>query len=163
MKLAKLYSNQPDIFSSVEFTRLSALNVVLAEIRLPENRRKDTHNLGKTTLGRMLDFGLLSGRDPKFFLFRQFDLLAISSSFLRSSWQYGSYLTVRRSVAEPSRVAFKKHVVGHQDFSTLPAQGWDHSDVPFERAKDLLDGLLDWRALKPWPIEEPRLFPSLPG
>ena len=27
---------------------------------------------------------------------------------------------------------------------------WDHQDVPFDRARDLLDGLLDWRALKPW-------------
>ena len=27
---------------------------------------------------------------------------------------------------------------------------WDHHDMPFERARDMLDGLLDWRALKPW-------------
>ena len=68
MKLSRLYSNRPDEFSPIEF--VSGLNVVLAEIRLPENRKKDTHNLGKTTLGRMLDFGFLAGRDANFFLFK---------------------------------------------------------------------------------------------
>lgn len=61
MKPSKLYSNKSDIFVPIEFT--PELNVVLAEIRLPENRNRDTHNLGKTTLGRLLDFGFLAGRD----------------------------------------------------------------------------------------------------
>jgi hypothetical protein len=68
MKLSRLYSNKPDLFEPVEFVQ--GLNVVMAEIRLPENRNKDTHNLGKTTLGRLLDFGFLAKRDPKFFLFK---------------------------------------------------------------------------------------------
>ena len=72
MKLSRLYSNKPDLFEPVDFAR--GLNVVMAEIRLPENRDKDTHNLGKTTLGRLLDFGFLAGRDPKFFLFKHLDL-----------------------------------------------------------------------------------------
>jgi len=32
----------------------------------------------------------------------------------------------------------------------LPRSGWEHQDVPFDRARELLDGLLDWRALSPW-------------
>jgi uncharacterized protein YydD (DUF2326 family) len=48
MKPSKLYSNRPGAFAPVEFE--PELNVVLAEIRLPENRNRDTHNLGKTTL-----------------------------------------------------------------------------------------------------------------
>jgi len=68
MKISKLYCNKPELFGPIEF--LPGLNVVMAEIRLPENRKKDTHNLGKTTLCRLLDFGFLEGRDPKFFLFK---------------------------------------------------------------------------------------------
>ena len=68
MKLSRLYTNRAAVFSAVDFT--SGLNVVFAEIRLPQNRKKDTHNLGKTTLGRLVDFCLLSGRDSKFFLFK---------------------------------------------------------------------------------------------
>ena len=48
MKLSRLYSNKPDLFESLDFAQ--GLNVVMAEIRLPENREKDTHNLGKTTV-----------------------------------------------------------------------------------------------------------------
>ncbi len=68
MKLSKLYSNQHQVFSPVKFN--PGLNVVMAEIRLPENRKKDTHNLGKTTLGRLLDFCFLSKRDRNLFLFK---------------------------------------------------------------------------------------------
>ena len=80
MKLSRLYSNKPELFSPVEF--VSGLNVILAEIRLPENQNKDTHNLGKTILGRMLDFCFLSGRDPDFFLFKHFELFKAFVFFL---------------------------------------------------------------------------------
>lgn len=148
MKPSKLYSNRPAAFAPVEFE--PELNVVLAEIRLPENRDRDTHNLGKTTLGRLLDFGFLAGRDAKFFLFKHLDRFEDFVFFLEIELTDGGYVTVRRSVAEASKVAFKKHAARHQDFSTLPDIEWDHFDVPFERAKELLDSLLDWRALKPW-------------
>jgi uncharacterized protein YydD (DUF2326 family) len=148
MKPSKLYSNKPSAFAPVEFW--PDLNVVLAEIRLPENRDRDTHNLGKTTLGRLLDFGLLAGRDANFFLFKHFDRFEDFVFFLEIELLDATYVTVRRSVAEASRIAFKKHAARHQDFSTLPDLEWDHIHVPFDRARELLDSLLDWRALKPW-------------
>lgn len=148
MKLSRLYSNKPELFEPVDF--VAGLNVVMAEIRLPENRDKDTHNLGKTTLGRLLDFGFLAGRDPKFFLFKHLDLFKGFVFFLEIGLQDASYVTVRRGVEEASKISFKKHQAGHQDFSALPMSEWDHQDVPFDRARDLLDGLLDLRALKPW-------------
>lgn len=148
MKLSRLYSNKPELFESVDF--VAGLNVVMAEIRLPENRDKDTHNLGKTTLGRLLDFGFLAGRDPKFFLFKHFDLFKDFVFLLEIELQDASYVTVRRSVEDASKISFKKHQAGHQDFSALPMSEWDHQDVSFDRARDLLDGLLDLRALKPW-------------
>ena len=148
MKPSKLYSNRPDLFAPVEFE--PELNVVMAEIRLPENRDRDTHNLGKTTLGRLLDFGFLAGRDAKFFLFKHLDRFDTFVFFLEIELLDGAYVTVRRSVAEASKIAFKKHATRHQDFSALPEFEWDHFDVPFDRARELLDSLLDWRALKPW-------------
>lgn len=85
MRLSKLYSNKPDVFEPVEF--VAGLNVVMAEIRLPENRKKDTHNLGKTTLGRLLDFGFLSGKDPKFSCSSISTCSSRSSSTLRLNWK----------------------------------------------------------------------------
>lgn len=148
MKLSRLYTNKPDLFEPVDFVQ--GLNVVVAEIRLPENRDKDTHNLGKTTLGRLLDFGFLAGRDPKFFLFKHLNLFKDFIFFLEIELQDASFVTVRRGVEEATKISFKKHQVGHQDLSELPLPEWDHQDVPFARARELLDGLFDWRALKPW-------------
>ena len=148
MKLSRLYSDQPDWFEPVDFVQ--GLNVVMAEIRLPENRNKDTHNLGKTTLGRLLDFVFLAKRDPKFFLFKHVELFQDFIFLLEVELEDASFVTIRRSVKEATKISFKRHEAGHQDLLGLPLAEWDHQDMPFDRARDLLDGLLDWRALKPW-------------
>lgn len=148
MKLSRLYSNMPDLFEPVEFVQ--GLNVVIAEIRLPENRNKDTHNLGKTMLGQLLDFSFLAKRDPKFFLFKHIDRFKDFVFFLEIELEDASFVTIRRGVEEATKISFKRHEAGHQDLSGLPLAEWDHQDMPFDRARDLLDGLLDWRALKPW-------------
>jgi len=148
MKLSKLYSNKSDLFNPIDF--VSGLNVVMAEIRLPENKKKDTHNLGKSTLGRILDFGFLVGRNKNFFLFKHSDLFNDFVFFLEIELADETYVTVRRSVEKASKVSFKKHKTGMQNFSKLPASEWDHVDIPFERSRDMLDSLLDWRMLKPW-------------
>ena len=148
MKLSRLYSSKPDLFEPVEFVQ--GLNVVMAEIRLPENRNRDTHNLGKTTLGRLLDFAFLAKRDPKFFLFKHVELFKDFIFFLEIELDDASFVTIRRGVEEATKISFKRHEAGHQDLSGLPLAEWDHQEMPFDRARDLLDGLLDWRALKPW-------------
>jgi uncharacterized protein YydD (DUF2326 family) len=148
MKLSKLYCNEPDLFGPIDFR--TGLNVVLAEIRLPENRDKDTHNLGKTTLGRMIDFCFLAGRDPSFFLFKHEDLFKSFVFFLEIELADSAFLTVRRGVEEATKISFKKHEASHQDFSELPEADWDHFNLPFERAREMLDSLLDWRGVSPW-------------
>lgn len=84
MKISRLYSNRSELFEPVDF--VPGMNVVLAEIRLPENRQKDTHNLGKTTLGRLLDYCFLSQRDSKFFLHHHIDIFKEFVFFLRLNW-----------------------------------------------------------------------------
>jgi uncharacterized protein YydD (DUF2326 family) len=148
MKLSRLYSNLPAKFAPIDF--VEGLNVVLAEIRLPKNQERDTHNLGKTTLGRVLDFCFLASRDSKFFLFRHPDLFGHFVFFLELCIAPDSYVTVRRAVNQNTRIAFKRHSVARHDFSDLPDANWDHWDVPFQRARDLLDSYVDWRALKDW-------------
>lgn len=148
MKLSKLYSNKPNLFSPIDFQ--AGLNVVLAEIRLPENRSRDTHNLGKTTLVRVIDFCFLAGRDKDFFLFKHKDIFEDFVFFLEIGLADATYVTVRRSVAEHSKISFKKHEAAYQDFTDLSEDDWDHNGLPLERAREMLDGLLDWRAVSPW-------------
>jgi uncharacterized protein YydD (DUF2326 family) len=148
MKLSRFYSNQPNLLDTIDF--VPGLNVVLAEIRLPENMKKDTHNLGKTTIGRLIDFCFLSRRDDEFFLFKHLSLFENFVFFLEIELMDGGYLTIRRSVREHSKISLKRHVARAQDFSDLPEEDWDHAAVPFERARTILDGLLNLNALKPW-------------
>jgi uncharacterized protein YydD (DUF2326 family) len=148
MRLSKLYTNKPDVFSPILFR--PGVNVVLAEIRLPENRAKDTHNLGKSTLGRLIDFAFLVRRDSRFFLFKHQERFEDFVFFLEIELIGGGYLTVRRSVRAATKIAFKKHQAPDQDYSRLTNAQWDHFDLPFEKARSLLDSLLDWRGLKPW-------------
>ena len=147
MKLSRIYCNKPDLFGPIDFR--AGLNVVLAEIKLPENRDKDTHNLGKTTLGRLIDFCFLSGSDPKFFLFKHEDLFKGFVFFLEVELADSSCVTVRRGVEEATRISFKKHEAAHQDLTELPEADWDHVDLPFERAREMLDSLLEWRGVSP--------------
>lgn len=147
MKLSRLYSNKEE-FQSIEFA--AGLNAIFAEIRLPENKNRDTHNLGKTTVGSLLDFLLLNDRDSKFFLFRHFETFKNFTFYLEITIEGGGFLTIRRSVEEASKISLKRHRIGSQDYTGLEEGDWDHWKVPFERAKTILDGLLDWRTLKPW-------------
>jgi len=148
MKLSKLYCNMPDTFAPVNF--VDGLNVVLAEIRLPENRKKDTHNLGKTIFGILIDFCLLAGRDKNYFLFKHFNLFEKFVFFIEIELLDETFVTIRRSVEDSSTISFKRHKESRQNFTKLADAEWDHFNVPFERARSLLDGLLDLRALKPW-------------
>lgn len=148
MKLSRIYCNKPDLFGPIEFS--AGLNVVLAEIRQPENQDKDTHNLGKTTLGRLIDYCFLAGREPKFFLFKHEDIFKDFVFFLEIELADSSCVTVRRGVEEATKISFKKHDTVRQDFTQLPKADWDHDGLPFERAREMLDSLLDWRAISPW-------------
>ncbi|MDP3441796.1 MAG: DUF2326 domain-containing protein, partial [Ignavibacteria bacterium] len=148
MKLSRLYTNNIEKFTPIDFR--PGLNVIMAEIRLPENKNKDTHNLGKSLLGRLIDFCLLATRDPNFFLFKYPHLFNEFVFFLEIEITSSTYLTIRRSVKEPTKISFKKHDLKLQDYSGLPNDKWDHQDIPFNRAVELLDSLLNLQALTPW-------------
>lgn len=153
MRLSQIYSNQPDRFGPIRFN--PGFNVVLGEIRVPQNRDRDTHCLGKTTLAHVIDFCLLKKRDPKFFLFKHPELFADFVFFLEVERLSGAYLTIRRAVAEHNRIAFKQHAEPLTNFARLPTLDWDHDNVPLERARQVLDGALDLRAVKPWDYRMP--------
>ncbi len=148
MPLSKIYSNKHQLFEPIAFQ--PSLNVVIAEIRLPENQDRDTHNLGKTTLAALLDFCFLAKRKKTLFLFKHFSLFKEIAFYIELQLSDRSFVTIRRTVQEPSKVSFKLHLQGNQDFSETDLSEWDHQSVPFDRARLLLDGLLDWRALQPW-------------
>jgi uncharacterized protein YydD (DUF2326 family) len=71
MILSKLYSNNPDIFRPIEFA--PGINFVDAEILEPKHRDNDTNIFRKPSLVNLIDFMLLSKKDPNLSLFKQYE------------------------------------------------------------------------------------------
>ncbi len=148
MRLRRLYSNLDHYFTPIEFNE--GLNIVLAEVRLPENRSKSTHNLGKSTLARIIDFCLLGSVGKDHFFRKREDLFSEFVFFLEMEMLDGSFLTVRRGVSNYSKISFAHSAASQTDLSSMQEAEWSHFELPFDKAKSLLDGYLDLRDLDPW-------------
>lgn len=152
MKLVRLYSNLDHYFTPVDFN--PGFNAVVAEIRHPENRSKSSHNLGKSTLARVIDFCLLGKVDKDHFFKKRGDLFLGFVFFLELHLLDGSYLTIRRSVATPTKISFKKSGIDEPDLTSLGDEGWTHSNLALEKAQALLDSYLDFTDISPWKYRE---------
>jgi len=148
VRLRQLYTNRPQVRPPITFK--DGLNVVLGEIRLPENRDLDTHNLGKSLLAQLIDFCLLKARNKEFFLFKHPELFEGLVFFLEVETPAGKYVTIRRSVKEASRAALAVHDEPNQDYAEVGESGWTHWHLPFARAVQALDGILALDAISPW-------------
>ncbi|NOZ89857.1 MAG: DUF2326 domain-containing protein [Epsilonproteobacteria bacterium] len=153
MILTKLYSNMDDKFEPIVFKK--GLNIVLGEIRLPENMKKDTHNLGKSTLALLLDYCLLKGKSQNFFLFKHFDVFKEFVFFLELQYENGKYLTIKRGVENNSKISFIKHSEKDRNFVHLSDDEWNHSNLPLKKAKLELDSILNLEVVKPWDYRKP--------
>lgn len=148
MKISKIYSNKPSIFEPIEFSE--GFNVIIGEIRLPENKDRDSHNLGKSKLTELIDFGFLKKRHKETFLFKHFDRFSEFVFYFEFKLNDGSFLTVRRSVEKNTQIYLKRHTQGMQDFSFLADSGWDYEKLPFDKARLLMDSFLNLTSIIPW-------------
>lgn len=153
MKLSRLYSNQEEEFPPIKFR--PGLNVVLAQIRSPEDFDRDTHNLGKTTLAALIDFGLLKAVRRGHFLARHKDRFAGHVFFLELQLGPQSYVTIRRSVAEPTKISFLEGAQSVEDATSLGQESFKFWRLSFDRARQHLDGLLDVAVPDPWTYRHP--------
>ncbi|WP_418642510.1 DUF2326 domain-containing protein [Vibrio chaetopteri] len=150
MKLSKIYSNQSGYFNPIEFNE--GLNVILGEIRLPENKDKDTHNLGKSKLMELIDYGLLKERKNTFFLFKHYALFEGFVFFYEFKLNSGKYITVRRSVSNNTKISIKRHEDKYQNFISLSedSHAWDFYDIAIDKAKLILDAEFNLKEISPW-------------
>jgi len=153
MRLSRLYTNRPEAFDPIPFRR--GLNVIVGEIRLPENRTLSVHNLGKTTLARVIDFCLCRGTSKEFFLQKHADRFEGFVFYLEVELLDGRYVTIRRTVEAPSKLSIAAYEGVQRDFCDADDSEWDHVNVGFELGKQILDGLFGLRAVKPWDFRIP--------
>lgn len=148
MRLARLYSNKPDIFEPIQFRE--GLSAVVAEIRRPENIGKTVHNLGKSTVARLVDFCLLKGRHESFFLFRHPDLFEGFVFFLEVELDDGTFLTIARSLESRNPVSFLSSDRDVPDAMGIEPQDWSHTGIGIAPGRRLLDGLFGFSVIAPY-------------
>lgn len=144
MKLSRLYSNDMR-FHSIVFN--DGLNVVIGKVSNPEDTSKDSHNLGKSTLVSLLDFMLLKQIDKQFFLKKYEQFFCNHIFFLEILLNDGKYLTVCRSVANPTKVSFKK---SDNTIMCNSDSEWTEKDMPLFKAKEYLNSTLGFDVLTNW-------------
>ncbi|MEN3930448.1 DUF2326 domain-containing protein [Microvirga sp. W0021] len=153
MQISHMYSNQPDIFAPIVFNHgadSNRLNVVLGDVKHPKDRKKSSHNLGKTTLLHLIDFMMLKGWSKENFLHKHRDRFENFIFYLEIALNSGEYATIKRSVKSPTRIALTRHKEANQNLNKADDDAWDHPDLPIEEAIKLLDAWLDLRTLKPY-------------
>jgi uncharacterized protein YydD (DUF2326 family) len=141
-------------FEPILFNR--GLNIIMGEIRLPENMEKDTHNLGKSTLALLLDYCLLKGKSQNFFLFKHLKIFKEFVFFLDLEYDDGKYLTIKRSVENNTKISLVKHTEKNRNFVSLSDDEWTHPHfTSFTGAKLELDSILNLEVVKPWDYRMP--------
>lgn len=148
MKISKIYSNKPDIFEPIEFNE--GFNVIIGQIRLRDDKNKDSHNLGKSKLAELIDFGFLKKRHKETFLFKHMSRFTEFVFFFEIKLNDGTYLTIRRSVEKNTQIFFKKHSTKFQDYRFLEDSDWDYPKLTYDKAKLLLDSFLNLTSISPW-------------
>lgn len=148
MKLRAIYTNNPERFPRIEFN--DGLNVVFARVKDFSLANRDSHNLGKTFLIRVLDFTLLSGIDKKHPFRVRRDAFGDFVFFLEVETEQGKFITIRRAVNGSRTICINLAEIRGQDFSDLPEESWAHSKLGLDKAKKILDQLLRLSSIVPF-------------
>ncbi|MDO4225762.1 MAG: hypothetical protein Q4C75_07715, partial [Bergeyella zoohelcum] len=154
MRLIKLYSNKEHIFKTLMFN--SGVNAIVGAVaeksKYLDDDKKHSHNLGKSTLAKVIDFCLICDhkkhvllsvdklQDLEFYL-----EICLNDSECGESFQY---LTVCRTVRNPSKISFKRHSLPNQDFLGLMPTEWSAYQLSFKDARSYLEGLLGLKFLR---------------
>ena len=146
MKLVRVFSNKN--FINIKFDE--HFNVVLATIQDVINK-KDTHNLGKTSLVRVIDFLLLGEFSKKKGLLSN-PIFSGQVFYLEILLNSGKYLVIRRAIDFATKISFHIDDVPLNGF--VAPTSWDDEDVAFDKAKERLNEYLGFDVVTKWPYRK---------
>lgn len=152
MKLSQLYCNDSR-FHNMKFN--DGLNVVLGKVCQREDINKDSHNLGKSTLIDVLDFMLLKEVKNGHLFKKYFSCFENHIFYLEIILNNGTYLTIRRSVSEPTKICFKS---SEATMACNEETAWDKTNLTFTKAKKYLNNQLNFNILPDWPFRKTITF-----
>ena len=151
MKLVRVYANESETFPEIAFR--PGLNVILAEVRAPEDETKSDHNLGKTLLARLLDFMLLKEVDADFFTRKHRERFKGFVFFLEILLPDGkSHATIRRGTDADTKISLKLHgpLSDASPLLDMGEEDSDHWNIPIGKAKEVLNSWLAFDAVPGW-------------
>lgn len=146
MKLVRVFSNKN--FTNIKFDE--RFNVVLATIQDVANK-KDTHNLGKTSLVRVIDFLLLGEFSKKKGLLSN-EIFEGQIFYLEILLNSGRFLVIRRSIDCATRISFHIDDIPLHDF--IAPTSWDEEDLAIDKAKEKLNEYLGFDIVAQWPYRK---------
>lgn len=143
MKLVRLYSDGK--FKSVTFN-LTGLNVILGKVTDKKELTKDTHGLGKSLFGDLLDFMFLKQTKKEDSFITKIERFKNYSFFLEILLDNNYYLLIKRSI-NSTKVSFrlKKEPLASYD---IEISDWTDEDIPFTTAKEVLNDYLAFDVVK---------------
>lgn len=137
MKLSKLYCNDKN-FKTIEFK--SGFNAIIGYGN--KLNKNDSHNLGKTSIIKLIDYMLLKevSKDKDHFLNKKEDFFKGYEFFLEIE-SNNSFFTIKRTVGS-NKVSIKKHDIKYQNF--VNEEEWDIKDLTLTKAKKEIDIILNF-------------------
>lgn len=141
MKISKIYSNKN--FKNIEFNE--KFNAVIAFIE--SDKKDDTHNLGKTSLIRVIDFLLLSSYNKNTDKLLDNNLFIGQDFYGELKLNNGKYLVIKRSINTATKISFKLNNSKLDSFKF--DIDWDE-ELTLKKAKAKLNECLDFNVLPNW-------------
>ena len=141
MKLVKIFSNKKE-FKEIEFNE--HFNIIVGkktkEANNEDNKKKDSHNLGKTSLVNLIDFLLLKEIDKENVFKRHYNLFKEHIFYLELLLDNGKYLLIKRGVEKNTKISFAlldKKIEKLDEESIV----WEYADLPYRKSKKILNNI----------------------
>lgn len=149
MKLVKIFSNKKE-FKEIEFNE--HFNIIVGkktkEVNDENSKKKDSHNLGKTSLVNLIDFLLLKRFEGENIFKKHFNLFKGHIFYLELLLDNGKYLLIKRGVDKNTKISFallKKKLEKLDEKNIV----WEYTDLPYEKSKRILNNIyLNFDVLK---------------
>jgi len=149
MKLVKIFSNKKE-FKEIEFNE--HFNIIVGKKTKESNdknsKKKDSHNLGKTSLVNLIDFLLLKRMEGENIFKKHSDLFKEHIFYLELLLDSGKYLLIKRSVEKNTKISFALLETKLKKIDEEKIV-WEHVDLSYEKAKKILNNIyLNFNVLK---------------
>ena len=141
MKISRIYSNKN--FKNIEFKE--NLNAIIAFSK--SGKKEDTHNLGKTSLIRVIDFLLLSSFNKNTDELLGKDIFIGQEFYAEFKLNNGNFLIVKRTINTATKIFFKLNKTKLNSFDLNI--NWDET-LTLKKAKAHLNEQLNFSVLQNW-------------